>query len=237
MLLACLALAIALVKLQPKMEHEPSAALITSVNVIAVKPYHVRPAILESYGTVEPDILLESKSEVAGKIIYVHPQLRNGAILPKDTVIIRIEQEDYQLALQQAEATANSHRAQLREVQLQTKNLQTELNIVQKKLNLAKLELSRIQSLVKKNSISKSSRDTQQVNVLKLQQEAQKLKHQILTVPEQIANAEAALANSESLVTTQQRNLERTVITLPFNARISERAIDENQYISQGALL
>ena len=122
-------------------------------------------------------------------------------------------------------------------MQLQTKNLQTELNIVQKKLNLAKLELSRIQSLVKKNSISKSSRDTQQVNVLKLQQEAQKLKHQILTVPEQIANAEAALANSESLVTTQQRNLERTVITLPFNARISERAIDENQYISQGALL
>jgi multidrug resistance efflux pump len=56
-------------------------------------------------------------------------------------------------ALQQAEATANSHRAQLREVQLQTKNLQTELNIVQKKLNLAKLELSRIQSLVKKNKL------------------------------------------------------------------------------------
>jgi hypothetical protein len=81
-LFACLALAIALVKLQPKMEHEPSAALITSVNVIAVKPYHVRPAIL-GYGTVEPDILLESKSEVAGKIIYVHPQLRNGAILPQ----------------------------------------------------------------------------------------------------------------------------------------------------------
>ncbi|MBT3811534.1 MAG: hypothetical protein HON51_10950 [Gammaproteobacteria bacterium] len=235
-LLAYLALAIALVKLQPKMEHEPSAALITPVNVIAVKPYLVHPAIL-GYGTVEPDILLKSKSEVAGKITYVHPQLRNGAILPKDTVIIRIEQDDYQLALQQAEATATSHRAQLREVELQTKNLQTELNIVQKKLNLAKLELSRIQSLVKKQSISKSSRDTQQVNVLKLQQEVQKLKHQILTVPEQIANAEAALANSESLVTTQQRNLDRTIITLPFNARISQRAIDENQYISQGALL
>ena len=177
-LLAYLALAIALVKLQPKMEHEPSAALITPVNVIAVKPYLVHPAIL-GYGTVEPDILLKSKSEVAGKITYVHPQLRNGAILPKDTVIIRIEQDDYQLALQQAEATATSHRAQLREVELQTKNLQTELNIVQKKLNLAKLELSRIQSLVKKQSISKSSRDTQQVNVLKLQQEVQKLKHQI----------------------------------------------------------
>lgn len=235
-LIACIIIAVALVKLQPKMTHEPSAALITPVNVIEVKAFKVRPAIL-GFGTVEPDILLESKSEVAGKITYVHPQLRNGAILPKDTVIIRIEQEDYQLALQQAEATAASHRAKLREVQLQTKNLQTELNIVQKKLNLAKVELSRIQSLVKKQSISKSSRDTQQVNVLKLQQEVQKLRHQILTVPEQIANAEAALANSESMVETQQRNLDRTVIKLPFNARISQSVVDEDQYISKGALL
>ncbi|NOR80635.1 MAG: hypothetical protein GQ529_07340 [Methyloprofundus sp.] len=235
-LIVCLIIAIALVKLQPKMVHEPSAALITPVNVIEVNPFDVRPAIL-GFGTVEPDILLESKSEVAGKITYVHPQLRNGAILPKDTVIIRIEQEDYQLALQQAQATAASHRAQFREIQLQKSNLQTELTIVRKKLKLAKVELSRIESLVKKNSISKSSRDTQQVNVLKLQQEVQKLIHQLKTLPEQIANAEAALANAESIVETQQRNLGRTVIKLPFNARISQRAIDENQYISKGALL
>ncbi|MCK5871077.1 MAG: hypothetical protein KAG45_10705, partial [Methyloprofundus sp.] len=179
-LLACIIIAIALVKLQPKMTHEPSAALVTPVNIIEVKPFEVRPAIL-GFGTVEPDILLESKSEVAGKITYVHPQLRNGAILPKDTVIIRIEQEDYQLALQQAQATAASHRAQLREVELQKGNLQTEIKIVKKKLNLAKVELSRIQSLVKRQSISKSSRDTQQVNVLKLQQEVQKLNHQLIT--------------------------------------------------------
>ena len=101
--------------------------------------------------------------------------------MPKDTVIIRIEQEDYQLALQQAQATAASHRAQLREVELQKGNLQTEIKIVKKKLNLAKVELSRIQSLVKRQSISKSSRDTQQVNVLKLQQEVQKLNHQLIT--------------------------------------------------------
>lgn len=235
-LIGFLMIAIALVKLQPKETHEPSAALITPVKVITVKPYSVRPAIL-GFGIVEPDILLTSKSEVAGKIIYVHPQLRNGAILPKDTLIIRIEQDDYQLALQQAQANAASLRAQFREIQLQKANLKTQLSLVKKKLNLAKVELSRIQSLVKRHSISKSSRDSQQVNVLQLQQEIQKLNHQIVSLPEQIANAEAAFANAESIVATQQRNLDRTLIKLPFNARISERAIDENQYISQGSLL
>ena len=106
-----------------------------------------------------------------------------------------------------------------------------------KKLKLAKVELSRIQSLVKKQSISKSSRDTQQVKVLQLQQEVQKLNNQLLTLPEQLASAKAALENSESIVATQQRNLGRTIIKLPFNARISHRAIDENQYINKGALL
>ncbi|MDC9729045.1 MAG: hypothetical protein PSN04_06925, partial [Methyloprofundus sp.] len=168
-LLSCLIIAIALVKLQPKMQHEPSAALITPVNAIEVKAYTVRPTIT-GFGTVEPDILLESKAEVAGKITYVHPQLRNGAILQKDTVIIRIEQEDYQQALQQAEANVASNRAKFREIELQKSNLKSDLTIVHKKLKLAKVELSRIQSLVKKQSISKSSRDNQQVKVLQLQQ-------------------------------------------------------------------
>ncbi|NOQ13259.1 MAG: hypothetical protein GQ583_02105 [Methyloprofundus sp.] len=235
-LIACLIIAIALVKLQPRMTHEPSAALVTPVNAIEVKAYTVRP-VITGFGTVEPDILLESKAEVSGKITYVHPQLRNGAILQKDTLIMRIEQEDYQLALQQAQATAASNRAKFREIQLQKSNLKADLSIVGKKLKLAKVELSRIQSLVKKQSISKSSRDTQQVNVLQLQQESQKLTNQLKTLPEQIASAQAALANAESIVKTQQRNLERTLIKLPFNARISQRAVDENQYINKGALL
>lgn len=235
-LIAFIIIAVALVKLQPSMVHETNAGLVTPVNIIEIKAYQVRPAIT-GFGTVEPDILLDSKAEIAGKITYVHPQLRNGAILQKDTIIIRIEQQDYQLALQQAQASANSNRAQLREIQLQKDNLQTELGIVQKKLQLAKLELSRVQSLVNKQSISKSSRDAHQVDVLKLQQEVQKLKHQLNSLPEQIASAEAALANSESIVETQQRNLDRTIIKLPFNARISELAVDENQYIDKGALL
>lgn len=235
-LIACLIIAVALVKLQPKMQHAPNAALVTPVNVIEVKAYHVRPAIT-GFGTVEPDILLESKAEIAGKITYVHPQLRNGAILQKETVIIRIEQEDYQLAIQQAQANVASNRAKFREIQLQKSNLKADLSIVQKKLKLAQVELSRIQSLVKKHSISKSSRDNQQVQVLQLQQEVQKLNNQLKTLPEQLASAKAALSNAESIVETQQRNLDRTVIKLPFNARISQRAVDENQYITKGALL
>ncbi|NOQ63740.1 MAG: hypothetical protein GQ582_04445, partial [Methyloprofundus sp.] len=235
-LIACVIIAVILVKSQPKMQHEPSASLITAVNVIDVKAYQVSPKII-GFGTVEPDILLESKSEVSGRISYVHPQLRHGAILPKGTVIIRIEQEDYQLVLQQAKSLVTSNRAHYKEVQLQKNNIKSDRVLAKKKLKLAQVEYSRIESLVKKHLISKSAGDAEQVKVLRLQQEVQTLNNQLKTLPQQINSAKASLAIAESAVQTQKRNLGRTIITLPFNARITQRAIDENQYIQQGALL
>lgn len=232
----CLIIAIAIIKSQPKMAHEPSAGLVTPVHVIEVKAYALRPEII-GFGTVEPDILLTSKTEVAGKISYVHPQLRNGAILQKDTVVIRIDPEDYQLALEQAQSTVASHQAKVKEIELQKSNVQADLELVQEKLKLAQVELSRIESLVKKQSISKSSRDNQQASVLRLQQEVQNLSSQLKTLPQQLASAQAGLANAESQVIAQKLNIQRTEIKLPFNARISERAVEENQYIAKGALL
>ncbi len=235
-IIACLIIAIVIIKSQPKMAHESSAGLITPVNVIAVKSYAVKPAII-GFGTVEPDISLASKAEISGKISYVHPQLRNGAILQKGTVVIRIDPEDYQLALQQAKTIVASSHAKVREIELQKNNVQADLKLVQKKLKLAQVELARIESLVKKQSISKSSRDNQQSSVLRLQQEVQNLNSQLKTLPQQLASAQAALTNAKSLVMTQELNLKRTEIKLPFNARISERVVEENQYIAKGALL
>jgi len=235
-IIACLIIAIIIIKSQPKMAHESSAGLITPVNVIKVKPYAVKPAII-GFGTVEPDISLASKAEVSGKISYVHPQLRNGALLQKGTVVMRIDPEDYQLALQQAQSNVTSNQAKVREIELQKNNVHADLKLVQKKLKLAQVELARIESLVKKQSISKSSRDNQQSSVLRLQQEVQKLRSQLKTLPQQLASAQAALANAESLVITQELNIKRTEIKLPFNARISERVVEENQYIAKGALL
>ncbi|MEE9423701.1 MAG: hypothetical protein V3V18_01825, partial [Methylococcales bacterium] len=112
---SCVLLAILLVKLQPAMQHEPTAGLVTPVNVISISQYSVKPTI-QGFGVVEPDILLEAKAEIAGKIVYVHPQLRNGTVFPKDTVVIRIEQDDFQLTLKQAEADTSSSLAKLREI-------------------------------------------------------------------------------------------------------------------------
>ncbi len=237
---ACVAFAILalvlIVKLQPPMSHQQEAGYVTPVNVIAVEQYPIAPTIV-GYGVVEPDILFEAKSEISGKVVYVHPQLRDGAVLPKETVVIRIEPDDYQLSLQQAEADVAASEAKIREINVQIRNYQGDLKLAQGKLALMQKDLKRTESLLEKNLVSQSSVEAQQINVLQLKQEVQNLQSQLRTLPEQKGSLEAQLANTQAAEKGRQRDLDKAMISLPFNARISELAVEESQYVGQGTLL
>lgn len=229
-------IAVIIIKSRPPMQHQPERRAAVQVTTIEAQQYEVRPAIT-GFGEVEPDILLETKSEVSGKIIYIHPQLRKGNILPKDTVVIRIEDNDYQLALKQAEADLVVSKANLKELKLTLKDTEIDLQLANEKLAIANNELQRNEKLLKKGSISQSAMDSQRSVVLQLKQEVQSLSHQLETLPAQLEVQEAKVVISEASVETQQRNLDRTTITLPFNARITELSIEESQFVAQGASL
>jgi len=229
-------IAVLLVKSQPKMVHQVERKPTTSVKVITAKRYDVPPKI-SGFGEVIPDILLEGKSEISGKVEYIHPQLKPGSILPKDTVIVRIEKNDYQLALKKAQAELAVSQANLVELEINLNDAMTDLQLAQERLTLSKKELKRSQNLIKKGSISQSKFDSQQSSTLQLKREVQNLKSQLAALPSQrdVLKAKEVIAQSD--VETQQRNLERTVIRLPFNARISEESVENNQFITQGATL
>jgi len=235
-LIACILLAVIIVKTRPSMQHQPKQDFISSANVISVKQYTVRPAI-KGFGVVKPDILLEAKSEVSGKIIFLHPQLKDGAVFAKDTVVIRIEADDYQSSLRQAEADSNYNRAKLKEIKENIKNTRVELKLVKAKLTLAKKEFNRLKELLKTHLVSQSNADAKQSDVLKLQQEVQALNNKLRTLPQQQHSIEANLASTKAITSSQKRNLERTTITLPFNARVSSLNVENNQYVTQGSLL
>lgn len=235
-LISCLIVAIIIIKLQPGMDHQPEAGFITPVKVIDVKQYTLKPAVI-GFGIVEPDIQFEAKSEVAGKIVFVHPQLRNGAAFAEDTVVIRIEADDFQSSLQQAQANTAVNQARLREIKVKLKNTRTDLKLARQKLQLAQKDLARAGELIKRKLVSQSSFEAQQSKVIQLQQEVQNLNSLLKTLPEQQASLEASLSSTRAVTQSQQRNLDRTTIRLPFNALISNLAVEENQYVNQGALL
>ncbi|OZG75187.1 hypothetical protein BTA51_02030 [Hahella sp. CCB-MM4] len=231
-----IATAVAIVKSRPPMVHQEPDDSGVKVGVIPVRTYEVKPEVV-GYGEVAPDVLLDLRAEVSGKVTYVHPQLRKGAVLPSGTLVLTIDAKDYQLALKQAEATLAQSQANLDELTLALEDARINLNLAREKMEISEKELQRNAALLKKGSISKSTYDSQRTALIQQQQEVQNLENQVKTLPVNIRVQDAQIQKSQAEVETQLRNLDRTNITLPFTARITALNTEENQYVSLGSSL
>jgi len=89
-------------KTRPKQKKRQAVQKMTYVDVINAKIAD-EAAIINTYGTVIPAKELNVKSRVSGEVVYVLPDLMQGAIIPKGTEIIRIDQDDYELAIIKAQ--------------------------------------------------------------------------------------------------------------------------------------
>lgn len=229
-----LGLAIIIVNTRPDLEHHPQAAVVTSVAVITVEEHKVRPTIT-GFGSVAPDRSLDAKAEVSGRVTYVHPALKKGAILPADTLALTIDDTDYQLALRQAQADLLVQQANLTEMQQTVDNVALELTLAQEKLAVRERELRRLEKLQASGSVSQSNLDAERQRYLQQQQEVQKLENQSRTLPSNIDVVKARIAMSEAKLEQSQRNLDRTRIQMPFTGRVSHVAVEADQYITTGS--
>jgi RND family efflux transporter MFP subunit len=190
-----------------------------SVRVIEVPLIDLSP-MAEGFGSVQPARVWTAVSQVAGNITYIHPKLRNGEILTEATELVHIDPRDYEIALAQTTAELN-------ELEVQEKNAKASLQIEQRNLKLAKDELDRIRKLVKKGTASQSKADETERAMLSYSASVQNLKNSLALVPAQRSLLEARRSLAE-------RDLERTIITAPFDMRVANLNIEADQYVPVG---
>jgi len=132
----------------------------------------------EGYGPVHPARVWTAVAQVAGRIIEIHPKLRNGEILPEDELLVRIDPTDYELALSQAQA-------QLAELDVQEENSRASLTIEERNLKLANQDIERKKTLLKKNTLSQSTIDDAERVMLGTRATVQNLRNTLALVPTQ----------------------------------------------------
>ncbi|MEH6345793.1 MAG: hypothetical protein V7785_11950 [Bermanella sp.] len=212
-------------------EHQP-----VLVEYINAKVQKNTPRV-EGFGLIKPRVKFDGIAEVSGRIIFLNPQLIAGATLSKDTLLARIDDTDYQLALAQAQANIIIYQAQLTELKQNQNSVNKNLALVEKKIEIALREFKRKQNLRNQKSISESQLDNEQQQVLNLRQEKVSLQQQLDILPSQKQSLNAQLNSAIALSQQQQRNIDRTNITLPFSGRISAVKLEKDQFVSQGQLM
>jgi RND family efflux transporter MFP subunit len=193
-----------------------------AVRVIEAQALDLTPTA-EGYGPVRPAKVWKAVAQVAGRIIEVHPRLRDGEILAAGTELLRIDPIDYELALAQAEA-------ELAELVVEEENVRASLEIEERNRGLADQELERLRALSRQRTVSDSDVDQAERAALTTRGAVQTLKNKLTLIPTQRRLLESQAARAE-------RDLERTRIRAPFDLRIANLEVEAEQYVGVGQTL
>lgn len=207
-------------KKEPVQVHNEEASRV--VRTIRVPRVDLVP-VAEGYGVVQPAKVWTAVAQVTGRVIEMHPRLRNGEIISAGTRLFRIDPVDYELALAQLKAT-------LAEIEVQQSNAEDLLEIERRNLELAKREADRLNELAEKGTTSGSEADAAERVMLTSRTSVQNLQNSLALLPTQRKVIETKLAQAE-------RDLENTAITAPFNLRVANLSMETDQFVTTGKAL
>ena len=179
--------------------------------------------LAEGYGSVQPAQVWAAVAQVSGRIITMHPRLRDGEILTAGTELFQIDPADYELNLAQAQT-------ELAELNAQGENSATSLKIEQRNLELAQKEFKRQKNLAAKGTVSRSHADEAERAMLSSRSLVQNLENTIALLPIQRRLQQARITQAE-------RDLANTILKAPFNMRVTGLAIETHQFVSNGQTL
>lgn len=219
-------ISIAIVVFAPKLKSPPKKNRVTEIatKVRIIKPLYqeVSPKAL-GYGISKPIKSWEAVAEVSGRIVWVSEDLREGNIIPKGTELLRIDDSEYKLALNQIDAQLNT-------LKVKADTTRQSLAIEQRSHALLKKEIARQQKLKSKGLLAESALEVAERDLIRADTTLQNLKN-ALSINE---------AEKETLIVQREQaelDLARTRMIAPFDVRIVSIDAHEAQFASKGQLL
>ena len=185
-------LAATLMATAPVLEPSSVERLATTVRVVEIQPKSVQLKV-NSQGSVMPSTESQLIPEVSGKVSWMSPNLVAGGYFDDQEILIRVDDTDYKTKLDRAQA--NLARADAEQQHNE-------------------FEYRRMQSLVKRNLVSRSQLE----NSLRAYRVA-----------------EASLQDATANFNQAEQDLARTQIRAPFAGLVRSENVDIGQFVSRGS--
>ena len=205
---------------------------------VAVKVQKVRsgdwkPSV-RLFGSMKPFEHFRAIAQVSGEIQWVHPQLKGGAVFKAGEVILKLDPTDYELEVQRASSKQEEIQQRLKEIALSEEQLRKIIETEEKNLELSLKEYHRQRDLLSQETTTKAVLDRAHQTYLAAKIGLDQQRDQLELIPVRKAALEAQLASQAAALKTAKRQVDRTVVSLPFTGRIREFQMVEGQFLSQG---
>jgi RND family efflux transporter MFP subunit len=222
-----------LIKFKSRPSGEKAMENAAYVQVFRVTKQTVVPKAT-GFGTVQPGKIWKAYPQVSGKIVWISERLDVGEFFRKGEELLRIDDSVYKLRIIQQKAEIKKIEATLLELAAKNKSYKTKLLLQKMSLKLNLKEQDRQRRLVKKNAVSQSSLEKQQITTLIQENNVQDIQTSIDLLPSQIKYQEAQLEAAKALLEQAQLDLSYTRVEAPFDCRISKGNVEISQYVQLG---
>ena len=175
----------------PVLEPSSIEKIATTVRVVKIQPKSVQLKV-NSQGSVMPSTESQLIPEVSGKVSWMSPNLVAGGYFNDQEILIRVDDTDYKTKLDRAQANLTRAEAERQHNEF---------------------EYRRMQSLVKRNLVSRSQLE----NALRA-----------------FRVAEASLQDATANFNQAEQDLSRTQIKAPFAGLVRAENVDIGQFVSRG---
>lgn len=214
------------------------------------------PTYFEATGNLASDAATDVAPAVGGKIVEVNFDV--GSYVEKGSVLVRLDDRDARIRLEQAQAQAEQQRkavdqaiAALRQAQIRLNvkdgevfNIETfsQVKSTRANLDLAEKELTRAQRLFDSGDVSRSALDARRAQRDALLGQLDEARTNAAVAVKAINSAEAAVATAKTAVATAQTQVDQarkaltdTVIYAPISGYIAERVADPGEFVTPNA--
>lgn len=197
------------------------------------------PRFLEATGSLAADEQTDVAPATSGKVVSVGVDL--GTFVQKGAVLVRLDDRDSRIRLDQVTAQVAQAQSQVRQAEARLGLRQgqsfdpervAEVASARVALELAEKQLRRFERLIETGDVSRSSYDQQKAQRDQLQQQLEAARTQARQNYAGIQTARAAVDAAQSQVASARKAIADAVVTAPIAGFVSDRPADVGEYVT-----
>ena len=220
---------------------EANTSAQPAVVEVTTAPAIVRdlPRFFEATGSLTGDEQTDVSPSIAGKVVSVAVEM--GSFVRRGQTIVRLDDVDSKLHVQQAQAQVDQAKAATRQAEEKVGirpgqsfdlNKLPEVANARVALDLAEKNLRRSEKLIESGDISRSVYDQQKAQRDQLKEQFESALSLARQNYAAVMTARANVANAESQLDLARRSLSYANVYSPIDGYISDRSADLGEYVS-----
>jgi RND family efflux transporter MFP subunit len=197
------------------------------------------PRFFEATGSLAGNEQTDVAPAVAGKVVAVGVDL--GSYVQRGRVLVRLDDRDARIRLEQAQAQVTQAQAAVRQAEARiglrpgqsfVAERVPEVGAARVALELAEKNLRRFERLIESGDVSRSAYDQQKAQRDQLQEQYEVALQAARQNYAAVQTARAAVTSAQTQIETQRKAIADAVVTAPISGFVADRPADLGEYVT-----